>query len=72
MAETESLRDHIRRATSELEAARKLVTDEIMAYPAPVAGCDAQYNHLLAQHRKVSAALNILHADTGTFTTRDR
>ena len=69
MAEMESLREHIRRATSELEAARKLATAEIMAYPAPVAGCDAQYNHLLAQHRKVSAALSILHADTGTSRT---
>lgn len=32
----------------QLEAARTAVLRELRAYPRPVAGCDQQYNHLLA------------------------
>lgn len=72
MPETELVRGHIRRATTELEAARNLVAAEIMACKVHVAGSDAQYNRLLALHRKVAAALSVLHADTGNSMTRDR
>jgi len=33
------------------------ITDEIRAYPRPVAGCDAQFNHLLDRRAALEAAL---------------
>jgi hypothetical protein len=47
----------LERARTALAAAQALIRDEIAAYPAPVAGCDAQFNHLLALRRNVQAAL---------------
>lgn len=43
-----------------LERAHVELTDEIRNYPGPVAGCDAQYNHLLAERLRVQAALRAL------------
>lgn len=31
---------------------------EISAYPRPIAGCDAQFNHLLEKRTKLESALN--------------
>ncbi len=50
----------IAKARSELEAARALLNAEISSYPSPVAGCDAQFNHLLAERQRVRAALKSL------------
>ena len=33
------------------------VVDDIRAYPSPVAGCDAQFNHLLDRRAALEAAL---------------
>lgn len=50
----------LNRALEALVAARKAVSREISGYPTPISGCDAQFNHLLAQRQKVSAALSAL------------
>lgn len=47
-------------ARSELAKARQLLNDEITQYPTPISGCDAQFNHLLAEREKVRLALDSL------------
>ena len=47
-------------AARSLKRARDLIQDELRAYPTPVSGCDAQYNHLIAQRNAVTAALDAL------------
>lgn len=47
-------------ARSELEMARQMLQDEISSYPAPIAGCDVQFNHLLAERQKVLTAIQSL------------
>lgn len=53
-----------------LKRAHLELTDEIRNYPAPVSGCDAQYNHLLAERRRVQAALRALDEDIHIPTPR--
>ena len=65
-----SISESLRTATDALEAAGRLIDDEIRGYPAPVAGCDAQYNHLLAERRRVRGALSALSADIHVSTPR--
>lgn len=48
------------RARAALIEARSNLDAEIRAYPTPISGCDAQYNHLLAERRRVHAALQAL------------
>ena len=50
----------IDRAKSHLLAARDALQSEISEYPAPIAGCDAQFNHLLAEQQRVLSALRAL------------
>lgn len=57
-------------ATADLRIARDALTEEIKAYPTPVAGCDVQYNHLLAERRKVIEALRALGAEVFIPTPR--
>ena len=52
--------DCLAAATEKLEAARKLIEAEIRSYPVPVAGCDAQFNHLVGMRGSVSEALTAL------------
>ena len=40
-----------------LEAKRRPVEEEIRRYPAPIAGCDAQFNYLLEQRAILSREL---------------
>lgn len=47
-------------AKVELQVARQKIAAEISGYPTPIVGCDAQFNHLLAQRQQVSAALEAL------------
>jgi len=47
-------------AVAKLESAKVLLNDEIRNYPAPVSGCDAQYNHLLVERKRVARALSAL------------
>lgn len=60
MTESLDFDDQIRAAEAALEAARRRLADEISGYPGPIAGCDAQFNHLLAQRDRVNAALAAL------------
>lgn len=62
--------DHVRAAVRELERAKKALDREIAAYPAPVAGCDAQFNHLLSEQTRVGGALAALGATPFVPTPR--
>lgn len=37
-----------------LEVRRRAVAAEIGAYPAPITGCDAQFNHLTEERRRLA------------------
>lgn len=58
------------RARTALIDARTELDAEIRTYPTPISGCDAQYNHLLAERRRVHAALEALDADIHIPTPR--
>jgi hypothetical protein len=40
-----------------LETMRVALNQEIASYPAPITGCDAQFNHLLEQRTDLNAEL---------------
>lgn len=50
----------IRDAVAALKAAQLALSDEIRSYPTPISGCDAQFNGLLAERRRVARALAAL------------
>ena len=58
------------RARAALSDAAADLDAEIHDYPTPVSGCDAQYNHLLAERRRVRRALEALDADVHIPTPR--
>ena len=45
-----------------LEGRLKAVKEEIAAYPAPIPGCDAQFNHLLEERSGLTRELERLAA----------
>ena len=47
-------------AVEHLKAARQQLNAEISSYPTPISGCDAQFNHLLAQRHQITGALTAL------------
>ena len=53
-----------------LETARRALAREITSYPTPISGCDAQFNHLLAQRSQISRALDALQSDVFVPTPR--
>lgn len=53
--------DAIQTAQNQLQYARTAINAEIFDYPTPISGCDAQFNHLLAERQKVLEALRVLH-----------
>ncbi|MEL6264682.1 MAG: hypothetical protein AAFR52_03390 [Pseudomonadota bacterium] len=55
-----SYEDSLADARDALDEARRRITAEISGYPGPVAGCDAQYNRLLEDRRRITAALTML------------
>ena len=57
---SKTFEDAIRIAKGELRSARTAINAEISDYPTPIAGCDAQFNHLLAERQKVIEALRVL------------
>lgn len=63
LSPTSRARDALSQAKFELDA-------EIRSYPTPVSGCDAQYNHLLAERRRIHAAAEALDADIHIPTPR--
>ncbi len=46
-----------RAARARLEGERRRIQEEIGRYPAPVAGCDEQFNYLLERRTEVGRAL---------------
>ena len=52
----------LRRSLEEMKGA---VAAEIQAYPRPIAGCDAQFNHLLERRRLLWEELSRLEAARG-------
>ncbi|MCI4666221.1 MAG: hypothetical protein MRY74_16030 [Neomegalonema sp.] len=58
---------HSERPTPSADSARlqcelEAVKDEISAYPGPIAGCDAQFNYLLARRETLLRAISELPA----------
>lgn len=53
----------LHQARQALHKAAQLLNQEIADYPGPIAGCDAQFNHLLADRRRIAAAMAALQAD---------
>ncbi len=53
-----------------LAMARDALDAEIREYPTPVSGCDAQYNHLLAERRRAHEALQVLESEIHIPTPR--
>ncbi len=58
------------RARAALAEAAAELDGEIHGYPTPISACDAQYNHLLAERRRVRAALGALDAPVHIPTPR--
>lgn len=54
----------------QLAAAISDLDEEIRTYPGPISGCDAQYNHLLAERRRGRTALAALKAEIHIPTPR--
>lgn len=52
--------DLLRAAEQALAEAKLQISEEIASYPTPIAGCDAQFNHLLAERTRINAALHAL------------
>ncbi len=48
-----------------LEAHRDTLNEEISAYPAPIPGCDAQFNHLLEKRARINKELRRLKGKMG-------
>ncbi|NNK78568.1 MAG: hypothetical protein HKP40_07635 [Litoreibacter sp.] len=61
---------HLDAARDALLRARACVREEIRDYPSPIAGCDAQFNHLLAQRQRILEALGFLEASVFVPTPR--
>jgi hypothetical protein len=61
---------HLEAARRELLLAQKCLKAEIAAYPSPISGCDAQFNHLLAERAKICQAIEALNADIFVPTSR--
>ena len=53
-----------------LQSAQQTVAEEIRAYPMPISGCDAQFNHLLALRQQLGAALVALDSPAWIPTSR--
>ena len=48
-----------------LETRRDALNEEISAYPAPIPGCDAQFNHLLEERARINQELRRLKGEMG-------
>lgn len=66
----DSFNDCVLVARSELAAARRMLNAEISSYPSPISGCDAQFNHLLAERERIGAALRSLDQEVFVPTPR--
>ena len=69
-AEMDTYQNALRTAQAALHDARALLNAEIADYPGPISGCDAQYNHLLAERHRIGDALNALGMEVFVPTPR--
>lgn len=60
----------VERARHALLLASTALNDEIRAYPTPISACDVQFNHLLGERRRVTAALSALEQPIFMVTPR--
>lgn len=67
---TDTVSTCLHAARAELQRARSLLNRQIAAYPTPISGCDAQFNHLVAERQKVSRALTCLDSEVFVPTPR--
>lgn len=65
-----SFEGHVQGAIQKLETARSKLIAEIRNYPTPIAGCDVQFNHLIEERTRISAALGALKTPRFTPTPR--
>ncbi len=54
---SDSYSEDLRQALARLKEARAALSNEIRNYPTPISGCDAQFNHLLSDRKRINAAL---------------
>ena len=56
---------------ADMEARRRALAAEISAYPGPITGCDAQFNHLTEQRRLIDGEIarldDLKHSAGGTI-----
>lgn len=57
---THTHQEYLAGALQQLRSARQTLAAEISAYPAPISGCDAQFNHLLSERQKIAEAIAAL------------
>lgn len=57
-------------AQNALQSAQFELNANIAAYPTPISGCDAQFNHLLAERSRIHNALSALTDDIFIPTPR--
>lgn len=55
--------DCVNSARAKLLGAKAQLTHEIRNYPPPIADCDCQFNYLLAQRTRITAALKALDSE---------
>ncbi|AKO97258.1 hypothetical protein MALG_02090 [Marinovum algicola DG 898] len=60
----------IAKARAHLHAALQEVARDLAEYPGPIAGCDAQYTHLLATRTRIRNALTALDGEVFVATPR--
>lgn len=60
----------VKMAERALADAKRQIAEEIASYPTPIAGCDAQFNDLLAERARINAALNALAVEVFIPTPR--
>ncbi|MEM9784539.1 MAG: hypothetical protein AAF899_18960 [Pseudomonadota bacterium] len=63
-------RDEMHAAVAALIEARHSLDAEISAYPTPISACDAQFNGMIADRRRLATALQALEAHVHVPTPR--
>lgn len=66
----DTIDDLLKQAEGCLHQAQARVAAEIAAYPTPISGCDAQFNHLLAERARIGAARAALRRNVFVPTPR--
>ena len=66
----DSYQSSVNKALQQLQGARIDLLAEIAKYPTPIAGCDAQYNHLLSDRARIGNAIRALQSRPFVATPR--